>query len=89
MTLKEVIIESKKHDVKMGIDTKILVLVKGHDENVRKSVIVDPDSSSFIDKLAMIGFEDCIVSDLISRYRSDGNYIIIIVDLDEQEGDDK
>jgi hypothetical protein len=90
-TLKEVIEDVKKVDDYNGLNTEIKVYVTSTNiNNERKTIIINPDSKNFIDRLGMVGFEDCKVHD-VSRLRYSGkdHLVIIIINLDNQHGDDK
>ena len=75
----------------LNTEIKVYVTSKlGNDNNERKTIIINPDSKNFIDRLGMIGFEDCKVGDLSRlRYSYKDHLVIIIIDLDNQHGDDE
>jgi len=90
-TLKEVIEDVKKVDDYNGLNTEIKVYVTSTNiNNERKTIIINPDSKNFIDRLGMVGFEDCKIAD-VSRLRYSGkdHLVIIIINLDDQHGDDE
>ena len=85
MKLKEIIRGQKKIDMEKSTNTIISVYLTsiGNDKK-RHTVRVDPDSDNLTDKLAMIGFEDCTVSD--TRYMvldEKESLLIVVVDLDK------
>ena len=87
MTLKELINETKNFDVNYGFNTEISVYITaiGNDSK-RHTVIVNPDSDSLTDKLAIISYEDCHVTEKHCYNISGKDYLmIIIVDLDEHD----
>lgn len=92
-TLKEVIEDVKKVDNYNNLNTEIKVYVTSKSANCnneRKTIILNPDSKNFIDRIGMVGFEDCNVNDLSRlRYSYKEHLVIIIINLDEQHGDDK
>lgn len=93
ITLKELIEEVKNTDKDKGLNTEIKVYVTSTSANInkeRKTIIINPDSKNFIDRLGMVGFEDCKIAD-VSRLRYSGNdhLVIVIIDLDNQHGDDE
>jgi hypothetical protein len=84
-TVKELIKRLKRFDNISGINTKISVYFTsvGNDSK-RHTIVVDPDSNKFYDTTAMIGFEDCTVSDTGRYELTDKEHLfIIIVDLDK------
>jgi hypothetical protein len=88
-TLKELIQEIKKYDINYNANTVISVYITsiGNDSK-RHTVIVNPDSDKFMDRMAMIAFDDCTVSDTSYRIlHTDEEKVeqiaIIIVDLDK------
>lgn len=85
MTLKELINETKSFDENYGFNTDISVYITAiGNDNKRHTVMVNPDSDILTDKLAMISYENCTVSDKTCRCISGKDYLmIIIVDLDE------
>ena len=93
ITLKELIERTKNNDKDFDLNTEIKVYVTSTKANInkeRKTIIINPDSKNFIDRLGMVGFEDCIVADMSRlRYNDRDHLLIIIVDLDRQHGDDE
>jgi len=90
-TLKEVIEDVKKVDDYNGLNTEIKVYVTSTNiNNERKTIIINPDSKNFIDRLGIVGFEDCKVGDFSRlRYSGKDHLVIIIINLDDQHGDDE
>ena len=86
ITLKEMINTSKKYDNENNITTEIKVLITStHCEGKRKTIFIDPESDAFIDRIAMIGFENCSISDIDRHVINDKeNMMIVIIDLDRQ-----
>lgn len=87
-TLKEVIEDVKKVDNYNNLNTEIKVYVtskSANDNNERKTIILNPDSKNFIDRIGMVGFEDCTVADVSRlRYSYKDHLVIIIINLDRQ-----
>lgn len=90
--LKELIERTKNNDNDYDLNTEIKVYVTSTSTNInkeRKTIIINPDSKNFIDRLGMVGFEDCIVADMSRlRYNDRDHLLIVIIDLDNQHGDD-
>lgn len=85
-TLKEVIEDVKKFDDDNGLNTEIKVYVTSTNiNNERKTIIINPDSKNFIDRVGVVGFEDCKTGD-VSRLRYSGKdyLVIIIINLNDQ-----
>lgn len=84
-TLKELINEIKNFDNNYGYETKISVYITSvGTDGKRHTVIIDPDSKRTMDQLAILGFEDCTVSEFSTYELSDKEHLlVIIVDLDK------
>lgn len=85
-TLKKLVERINEQGEKDNIDTIISVFITSNKyDDGRKTISIDPNSKDFADRIAMIGFEDCTVSDLSLHVLSEKEYLyIIIVDLDMQ-----
>lgn len=91
ITLKELIEKTKNNDKVYELNTEIKVFLTATNINKeRKTIIINPDSKNFIDKLGMACFEDCKVADVSRlRYSDKDHLLIIIINLHYQHGDDK
>ena len=87
-TLKKVIEISKNFDKEKDVTTSISVYVTSSQvTNERRSIVIDPDGDSLADRLAMIGFEDCIVTWYYRYALSDKDHLLLVIlDLDRQYG---
>lgn len=85
ITLKELIKEYKKRDMENDLNTDISVFITsiGNDKK-RHTVVVNPNSKTFMSSMAIIAFENCTVFD--TRYvklSGKDRLLMIIVDLDK------
>lgn len=84
-TLKKIISEYKKMDIENDLNTKISVFITsiGNDSK-RHTVIIDPDSDKFMDRMAMIAFDTCtILETKYVKLTGKDRLLIVIVDLDK------
>ena len=89
ITLKDAIERCKNHDKKYNVNTQISVYLTAiGNDNKRHTVIINPDSERFMDRMTLTGFEDCIVTD-INRFIISDTYhlLVVIVDVEAQWGD--
>jgi hypothetical protein len=89
-TLKECIESIKNYDDIYHEKTNVSVIVTSNNfkNNKRRTVMINPESDNYYDTLAMISYEDCIISDLCNytTLNNGEKMNIIIVDLDRQNG---
>ncbi len=92
-TLKECIESIKNYDDVYHEKTNVLVIITSNNfkDNKRRTVMINPESDLFIDRISIISYEDCIISDLCNytTLNNGEKMNIIIVDLDNQHGDDE
>lgn len=87
ITLKEMINVSKKYDNENNVTTEIKVFITSNDyeDKKRHTIVIDPESDAFYDRIAMITFDDCNISDINRHIINDReHFMTVFIDIDDQ-----